>query len=213
MCAPETSLVFTCHPLLRRLLLYNPQSLDRFRYLWPTSHGFAIPPKLQGAQEHFQNGQHLCPRSPILAPPPPILWHEHRAIHHLRHINPHFPASVTSQWLFQGPPAESKFLQPSKSGPPAGVKSSPPVPARWPSSPIRTATRWKSSKTEVASGNSDDFRLGESNWQMYLSIMPWNHDAIADFPTAPRHGMIGRPDGAPVHNHPPHAGLIPEPEP
>ena len=55
---------------------------------------------------------------------------------------------------------------------------------------------------------------------MYLSIMPWNHDAIADFPTAPRHGgaplwhgMIGRPDGAPVRNHPPHAGLNPEPEP
>jgi hypothetical protein len=24
--------------------------------------------------------------------------------------NPHFPASGPSQWLFQGPPAESKFL-------------------------------------------------------------------------------------------------------
>ena len=108
MWAPGTSLVFTCHPLLRRLLLFHAQSLDRFRYLWPMFHGFAIPPKLQGAQEHFQTGQHLCPRSPILAPPP-ILWHEHRAIHHLRHINSHFPALRSSHEISQRPSPQKQF--------------------------------------------------------------------------------------------------------
>jgi hypothetical protein len=124
---------------------FPSKRLHQPRHLRPPLHDFPVPAELQRAPEFFQAGQRLRSRRPFLAPPPPILRHEHRAARHLRQIDGlRVPAATPRK------PTCTNFFFPTSPPPGASLKQA----GRW----------WKSQLPDLAyrsgSPSFSDRRLG-----------------------------------------------------